>query len=308
MLTSGLLALALAVPLTASADRARPVLASGSDRAPVAVAPSVTVHKAGTSTIVGQTGTGSCSPGNLTALQAATVTAPAYTTTAGVITSFSYQGNSVAGQVQAVLFGPETSPGHRTVVTKSAKVASAATVLNTFPVQIPVTAGLTLGLWIQNSLMSCNFLGVGDTVQAAILDPDVSPAFASQASNANGRVNLSAVIESDADGDGFGDVTQDLCPQSATTHVACPAPDTAVTKAPKSRSSKRKAKIKFSSTVAGSTFTCSVDKKAAVPCTSPYKKKFKYGKHKVVITAISPAGIVDATPVTVKFKVTKPRR
>ena len=36
------------------------------------------------------------------------------------------------------------------------------------------------------------------------------------------RIPVSAVIEPDADGDGFGDETQDKCPQSATTQVACP--------------------------------------------------------------------------------------
>jgi hypothetical protein len=36
------------------------------------------------------------------------------------------------------------------------------------------------------------------------------------------RVPLSAVIEPDADNDGFGDETQDGCPQSATTQTACP--------------------------------------------------------------------------------------
>jgi len=33
-----------------------------------------------------------------------------------------------------------------------------------------------------------------------------------------------ATIEPDADGDGFGDETQDLCPQSAASHAACIAP------------------------------------------------------------------------------------
>ena len=36
------------------------------------------------------------------------------------------------------------------------------------------------------------------------------------------RVPVSALIEPDADNDGFGDETQDACPQSATTQVACP--------------------------------------------------------------------------------------
>jgi hypothetical protein len=37
-----------------------------------------------------------------------------------------------------------------------------------------------------------------------------------------GRVPLSATIEPDVDGDGFGDETQDACPQSATTQAPCP--------------------------------------------------------------------------------------
>jgi hypothetical protein len=78
-----------------------------------------------------------------------------------------------------------------------------------------------------------------------------------------------------------------------------------VTKAPKKKSAKHKAKIAFSSTVAGSTFTCAVDGQAATVCTSPFKRKYRYGKHIVVVTATSPAGIVDPTPATVNFKVKK---
>jgi hypothetical protein len=38
-----------------------------------------------------------------------------------------------------------------------------------------------------------------------------------------GRVPLSATIEPDADGDGYGDETQDKCPQSAAVQAECPA-------------------------------------------------------------------------------------
>jgi hypothetical protein len=37
------------------------------------------------------------------------------------------------------------------------------------------------------------------------------------------RVPVSAVIEPDADNDGYGDETQDKCPQSAAVQVACPS-------------------------------------------------------------------------------------
>ena len=81
-----------------------------------------------------------------------------------------------------------------------------------------------------------------------------------------------------------------------------------MTKRPKKRSSRRKAKITFTSTVPGSTFTCAVDKKAAKPCRSPFKKRYRYGKHMVVITATSPLGSLEMTPVTVRFKIRRPRR
>jgi hypothetical protein len=148
----------------------------------------------------------------------------------------------------------------------------------------------------------------GDEVDAVTpFDPTVSTDFGGGNPQVGKRVNISAELEPDVDGDLYGDLTQDLCPQSKLTQAACPAPDTTVTKKPKKRSATRKAKIKFTSTVAGSTFTCAVDGKAARPCTSPYKKKVKIGKHIVVITATSPFGIVDPTPATVKFKVTEPR-
>jgi hypothetical protein len=47
---------------------------------------------------------------------------------------------------------------------------------------------------------------------------------------------------------------------------------------------------------------------AAKQCTSPLKKKFRDGQHRVVITATSPVGIVDPTPVTEKFRITGPTR
>jgi hypothetical protein len=56
-----------------------------------------------------------------------------------------------------------------------------------------------------------------------IVPSDVPPGSTAEFMAATeGRVPLSAVIEPDADGDGFGDETQDACPQSATTQVACP--------------------------------------------------------------------------------------
>ena len=89
---------------------------------------------------------------------------------------------------------------------------------------------------------------------------------------------------------------------------APPAPDTTVTSQPAAKITKKKATIAFTSTIAGSTFTCAVDGKPAAACTSPLKlKKLSKGKHTVVITATA-GGVSDPTPATVTFKVKKKKR
>jgi hypothetical protein len=237
--------------------------------------------------------------------------APTYTAGFdGVLTSYTYVANGVAGQVRAVVFADTATTTTKAVIGKSAKQTITVSTTNTFPIRVPIKTGQHLGLALTENLMACATAGVtGDLLGAhAPFDPDVDTTLSYEAGFNHGlRPNIAAVLEPDVDGDGFGDVSQDLCPQSKLLQTAC-SPDTTVTKAPKKSSTKRKAKITFSSTVAGSTFTCAVDKKPAAPCTSPFKKKFKYGKHTVLITAISPLGVADLTPATVKFKIKRPKR
>ena len=264
--------------------------------------------RVGAQVVVGQTATPvPCGPGSTTWVQSATSAAPTYAVPgAGVITSFSHLANATAGSIRAVVVGPGAVPSGRVVLGYSPLVAVTPSTLNTFPARIPVPAGAGLGLYINTGSMGCvfNTAAPGDVVAGAITDPSVSSTFTPTPSG-NRRLNLSAVWEPDVDKDLYGDVTQDLCPQSAQTQAACPAPDTTITKAPAKRSSKRQAKIKFSS-VPGATFTCSVDGKPAKPCASPFKKRYRYDKHKVVVTAISSVGIADPTPAVVKFRIRRP--
>jgi Ca2+-binding RTX toxin-like protein len=88
-------------------------------------------------------------------------------------------------------------------------------------------------------------------------------------------------------------------------------PATGAVKGPKSVVQGVKAKFTFTSSTAGATFQCKVDKKAWKACTSPYKvatknlKASKDGtKHVVRVRAVL-AGIVDATPSKKTFKVLK---
>jgi hypothetical protein len=121
---------------------------------------------------------------------------------------------------------------------------------------------------------------------------------------------VNADVEPDADGDGFGDETQDACPQIATTQLDCAigAPQTTIRKKPKRKTTKRKVSIPFVSNVPGATFQCSLDSVAYKPCTSPLRlKRLKVGKHIVLIRAIFNQ-IPDPTPARAKFTVVKKKK
>jgi 6-phosphogluconolactonase (cycloisomerase 2 family) len=85
-------------------------------------------------------------------------------------------------------------------------------------------------------------------------------------------------------------------------------PETTITKGPKKKTKKRKAKFKFASDEPGSTFLCKLDKKAFVPCLDRVRYKVKRKKHKFRVAAVDPAGNVDPTPAKRKWKVKKKRK
>ena len=227
----------------------------------------------------------------------------------GVITSWRHAGGPNPGSLRLLVVRPSTvTPGAFTIVGKSANQPITPNVFNTFPARVPIAAGQRLGLDVDAvGNVYCATIGQASDIFSFAVGVDTATAteFSPTFSPSGARLNLSAVVEPDADRDGFGDVTQDLCPQSAATQGACPAPTTKVKKTPPKKSTQRKATITFSSTTAGATFTCKVDKKPAKPCSSPLRKTYKIGKHKVVVTAVSPFGIADATPVTVRFTIIK---
>jgi CSLREA domain-containing protein len=81
-------------------------------------------------------------------------------------------------------------------------------------------------------------------------------------------------------------------------------PDTKILKGPPKKTKKTTVKFKFSSTEAGSTFQCKLDRKPFKACASPKKyKKLKPGKHVFKVRAIDRAGNVDPTPAKRSFKV-----
>jgi hypothetical protein len=129
------------------------------------------------------------------------------------------------------------------------------------------------------------------------------------------RTDVSAVLEADVDGDGYGDTSQDACPTDASTAGPCflaappgTPPYTKLTKKPKAevktRKAKAKVKVRFASVPAGASFQCKLDKGKFKACKSPQTYKLKPGQHKIAVRAVQ-GGQTDPTPAEVAFRVVK---
>lgn len=131
------------------------------------------------------------------------------------------------------------------------------------------------------------------------------------ATYSNYQIPVTAQIEHDADGDGYGDETQDGCPTDASKQGPCSVPDTTppdttISKGPKKRSKSKSATFEFSSTEPGSSFECSVDSSGFKPCTSPDKVKVRgTGKHNFLVRARDAAGNLDTSEASYSWKLVK---
>ncbi len=92
---------------------------------------------------------------------------------------------------------------------------------NFFDARIPVQAGDHIGAYGPAATeIYCSTADPGD--QVAVYSGDAPVGSIHTFGSPNGQMAVSAIVEPDADGDGYGDETQDGCPQSASIQVACP--------------------------------------------------------------------------------------
>lgn len=131
---------------------------------------------------------------------------------------------SVAGQTETLHVFRSAGPNRYTLVAESSPVPLSPGT-TTFATRIPVQAGDRLGYSNtavgEQKLYLCRTKDSGDTVAYT----DAPPAVGGTAEFGTAdefRAPLVAVIEPDADNDGYGDETQDGCPQSAAVQTACP--------------------------------------------------------------------------------------
>jgi hypothetical protein len=123
---------------------------------------------------------------------------------------------------QLQLFRPTTGASQFLKVAES-PVSQISTGFNSFQVRIPVQAGDWLGLNGTFFTFLCSTPDITDVTGIATTPGPLPVGAAATFPPATKlQVPVAAVIEPDADKDGYGDETQDGCPQSAAYQTACP--------------------------------------------------------------------------------------
>jgi hypothetical protein len=262
-------------------------------------------------TQIGETFTPNLTDGNVTEIQSGSPASQyAAPVPGGVITSWSFQASASPPPQLKFKVARQVAGNDFRIVGEEGPHAPTAGVLNTYPAQIAVQAGDVIGLF---------FDGIGHGTRSASgytiryvggdQPPGTTATFGGLSTGF--QLDVSAILEPDADNDGFGDETQDACPADpALQEAPCDriAPDTTITGQPKAKTKKKSATFSFTSSEAGSTFECSLNGAPFTSCTSPLTVKGKKGKNNFKVRATDSAGNVDPTPASVDWKVKKKKR
>ncbi len=175
---------------------------------------------AGAATTLGETSSSpvNCGGGQpyAVAQDATAAGAPSYTVPSdGVLTSWSHDARGTGPQTGRLkVFRPTGNAGELFAVGQSAVENLTLGQLNTFATRIEVKAGDRLGFTSVSGFAGCLFLtGEDDDVLYEMPANDLQPGSTQGdiATTKRGRANVTAVLEPDADGDGYGDESQDNC-------------------------------------------------------------------------------------------------
>ncbi|HUC07077.1 MAG TPA: hypothetical protein VMR96_03225 [Solirubrobacterales bacterium] len=142
----------------------------------------------------------------------------------GVVTSWKvHSGVSEAVPEQMRVLRPTGNPNEFLTVGESTEQTVVEGV-NVFPTRIPVQAGDHFGVFgTVQDVVFCGGADPGDVSGLFLISAAVGSVRTFNTENGAGvRIPMIAVIEPDRDGDGYGDETQDKCPQSAAYQGPCP--------------------------------------------------------------------------------------
>lgn len=204
-----------------------PGLGTGLVAALAAAALSFGASGAAASTEIGSHCVGDTSGGNATRVQVAndpTDPLPAAAPASGVITSWSVNvappGFALPEKLKVMR--PTASANQFTTVAESDFEAVLGQ--SSFETRIPIQAGDRLGLYASDSTgaLICSVTGKDAEVVGSAAGDTAIGSTRSFLTAEETQLPVAAKIEPDADGDGYGDETQDRCPQGAATQAPCP--------------------------------------------------------------------------------------
>jgi hypothetical protein len=194
----------------------------------MAVALLLGVGSASASTEVGNVCPANLVSANATMIQLGNVSSslPIAVPTAGVATKWRVE-SLLANKPQVLKVLRPTGNKHEFRAVAESAEQTVLSGQNVFDTRIPVQPGDQFGLYGANpsGALYCNAavgakpMDVAGSIPINFRSTDAPAVFGEFNSI---RVAVSAVVEPDADGDGFGDETQDKCPQSAAFQVECP--------------------------------------------------------------------------------------
>ncbi len=145
--------------------------------------------------------------------------------TDGVITSWSHQAGPIGPSLKFKVLRPKGSNTFA-LVGESGLTPTVANQLNTFDIRIPVISGDLIGMFINpGPIPNCALLTPGDpSFEISFFVGDATVTDTVFTPQLEGKISLSAQLEPDADDDGFGDETQDLCPSDQSHPGSLPEP------------------------------------------------------------------------------------
>ena len=244
-----------------------------------------------------------CGMGGATLLQSKSASSSYTAPSDGVITSWSFQPAGPPPTLKLKIARP-TGGNDFTIVGESGLQTPPTGIASTFPTRISVKAGDILGFYLSAG-GNCGTGGVpGFEHHVLMADPGPGATVTFTPAGVNAQLDIAALLEPDCDNDGFGDETQD------GDLLACDTtpPDTTLTKHPKGKTKKKRARFEFISSEPGSTFECSLNGVPLAPCSSPATVKAKKGKNHFEVRAKDAAGNPDPVPSVDDWKFKKRKK
>jgi hypothetical protein len=150
----------------------------------------------------------------------------------GVITSWTFHAVNTATAAQLRLFAPGPGAGRFTLIAETPYHSFTLGETATVPTQIPVAAGMHLGVAVSAGDEDYITGVTGDHVSS---NPDFNlPIGGSELVTTSDQrhANIAAIVEPDADHDGYGDETQDQCPSDPAKQTSCSVPTPPVSPSP----------------------------------------------------------------------------